>query len=235
VGKLAGMAFKARGIMMMPAAPAGGGEELGRDGGATAGAEGLSRDGGYGAEGGGDPDAGLLAFRYIGDDGQPIQDDATAVNPTAQFRRLPVRMLLQMEQEAIPSIIVACANATLPIEVKRVRVNADKSETGATMTSAITASAAGGGRDGGGGGYGGRGGYEGGRGGIGMEGGRGGDGGGGYSAQPSADGMTRPELVTVEIHGIVYIYNPPDATTLTVPGGPETVAATDDASVAVAR
>jgi hypothetical protein len=241
VGRPAGLAFKERGIIMMPAAAAGeGGAEMGRDG-ATSG-EGMGRDGGgYGAEGGGDPDASLLASRYIGDDGQPVADDASAVNPSAQFRRLPVRMLLQMEQDAIPNIIVACANATLPIEVKRVRINSEKSETGANMTSAITAGA-GGGREGGGG-YTGRGGYgmEGGRsmgrpsgGGYGMESGRGGA--GGYSSmQPSADTMMRTDLVTVEIHGIVYIYNPPDATTLTVPGGPESVAATNDGSAPIAR
>lgn len=241
VGRLAGLAFKERGIIMMPAATGGeGGAEMGREG-ATSG-EGMTGREGYGPEGGGDPDAGLLASRYIGDDGQPAADEASAVNPSAQFRRLPVRMLLQMEQEAIPNIIVACANATLPIEVKRVRINSEKSETGANMTSAITASA-GGGREGGGG-YGGRGGgygMESGRtmgrpsgGGYGMESGRGGT--GGYSSmQPSADTMMRTDLVTVEIHGIVYIYNPPDATTLTVPGGPETVAATNDGSAAIAR
>jgi hypothetical protein len=34
-------------------------------------------------------------------------------------------------------------------------------------------------------------------------------------------------IATVEIHGIVYIYNPPDPTQLTVPGG-------DTAAVAAA-
>jgi hypothetical protein len=95
-------------------------------------------------------------------------------------------------------------------------------------------------------GAGGLGGYGGeGRGGDSGYGGRGGgyggiDGGGrgggeGYMPTAPLGGATRTDLANVEIHGIVYIYNPPDATTLTVPGGPETIAGADvptDATVA---
>jgi hypothetical protein len=177
-----------------------------------------------------DPDMGLLMSRYIGDDGKPIADETTAISPTAQFRRLPVRMVLMMEQQAIPTIVIECANATLPIEVTRIRVNKEKS--GAGMESPFSA-AAGGGMDGGRGGegYGGRGGYDGGRGGGygGIDGGYGGRGGeGGYMPTAPLGGVARTDLANVEIQGIVYIYNPPDATTMTVPGGP----AGDPAAVA---
>jgi hypothetical protein len=228
VGRAAAMQFKQPGVIMLPVAPMGGeaGMEAGR-GGEGMGAPGMDGRGEFGADGAAaDPDAGLLAFRYIGDDGQPIADDATAVDAAAQFRRLPVRMLLKIEQTAVPNLLAACANATLPVEVKRVRINSDKSESGATMGAAMT----GGGGDGGRGGYGGRGGEFGGGGGYGGRGGEfgGGRDGGGAAMMTSPDAIERKELATVEIHGIVYIYNPPDATTLTVPGGPpESVAAAE--------
>lgn len=234
VGRAAAMQFKQPGVIMMPVAPmAGDGAELGRGGEEMGMPMGDGRGGEFGAAV--DPDAGLLALRYIGDDGQPITDEAAAVDPAAQFRRLPVRMLLKIEQTAVPNLLAACANATLPVEVKRVRINSEKSESGATMSAAMP-SGGGGGREGAfggggmgmgrpsGGGYGGREGAFGG-GGRGMEGG---------AMMASPDGMERKELATVEIHGIVYIYNPPDAATLTVPGGPPESVAAAESSDAVA-
>ncbi|HMO87186.1 MAG TPA: hypothetical protein PKC18_19935, partial [Lacipirellulaceae bacterium] len=137
VGRPAAMAFREPGLVSLPAAGMGaGGMEMDRGmESPPRGYEGdpMSSMGGMGAETV-DPDAGLMAFRYIGDDGQPITDDTGAVDPSAQFRRLPVRMVLRMEQGAIPELLVQCANATLPVEVKRVRINSDKSEMGAAAT-----------------------------------------------------------------------------------------------------
>lgn len=146
-------------------------------------------------------DAALLQRRYVDDEGKPL--DATG-GLGIEFRRLPVRMRLQMDQRWIPKVLVECANASLPIEVQRLRINPEQS--GAGFDSGMSG-----------------GGLEGGRymGGGGME-------LGGYAATP---GAVSPDFVTVEIQGLVYIYNAPDPTTLTVPGGDEVLAATDSAVV----
>jgi hypothetical protein len=60
-----------------------------------------------------------------------------------------------------------------------------------------------------------------GMGGPGMYGGRGGEGRGMMGGMSSMSMPTGPEmkgLVQVEIQGLVYIFNPPDTTVLTVPG-----------------
>lgn len=79
--------------------------------------------GGYGAEGmEGDPaamDGILLANRYLGDDGAPLADGAFGV----EFRQLPIKMELQIDQRYIPYLLLECANAPLPIEVKQLRIN----------------------------------------------------------------------------------------------------------------
>jgi hypothetical protein len=147
-------------------------------------------------------DAALLAFRYIDNEGKPIPDATAGLG--VEYRRLPVRMRLQMDPRWIPKMLVECANAPLPVEVQRLRINPEKSGVGFDM-------AAMGGEGGGGdGGYrGGMGGYRGG--GEGRS--YGGEGGYSPSIAPTAD------LVTVEVEGLVYIYNAPDPTVLTVPGG----------------
>ncbi len=83
--------------------------------------------GGEGMEGGGD-DA-LLAMRYLGEDGTPLPaGDITSFG--TEYRQLPIRMLLMMDQRWLPRLLVECANSPLPIEVDQVRINPDKSEAG---------------------------------------------------------------------------------------------------------
>ncbi len=243
VGQLAALAAATPGQVLLPMAPVTGGE---------AGSP-------YGASGGGSPygsesatgasiDSMLLNNRYIGEDGQPVAE--ATPDFTGEFRMLPVRMVLLMQQRAIPTLLVECANATLPVEVRRVRVNAEKSGVGFSLGAGDAAGGYGGGgggyggMDGGGGGYGGgRGGYGGGErgmgsgrggyggGGGGYGGGGGGYGGGGMAALPPGV-LNASGIATVEIHGIVYIYNPPDPAQLTVPGGDAaTVAAADTETV----
>jgi hypothetical protein len=203
VGRPAALASKVRGAVILPpmvsavegAVDGGGRDSFGTDGTAM----GVS------------PDAALMMSRYIGPDGQPIVDAST--DPGGEFRMLPVRMQLMMKQEAIPEVIAQCANASLPVEVKRVRINPEKSGAGFPTTFELAATAGAGMTDGG---------FVGGRGGEFDGGGRGGsfDGGG-----RGGEGMTMPAtamtsgMATVEILGVVYIYNPPDAATLTIPGG----------------
>ena len=95
---------------------------------------------------------------------------------------------------------------------KRVRLNAEKSGVGFEVNFGELAAMAGG--EGGGpvGGFGG---------------GSRDDGDGGYSPRNFGDGGSMPQdpgsggVATVEIQGIVYIYNPPDPAILSVPGAEE--------------
>jgi hypothetical protein len=114
------------------------GGEYGRGGGyggeAAAGGGGYGgeygRGGGYGMEGAeGDPaamDTALLANRYLDDAGAPLADGAFG----PEFRQLPIKMELQMDQRYITPLLLECANAPLPIEVKQVRINPQLSMAG---------------------------------------------------------------------------------------------------------
>lgn len=87
--------------------------------------------GGYGREGPmeGDPaaqDAALLANRYLDDTGAPIADGTVG----KEFRRLPIRMELQIDQRYIPRLLIECGNAPLPIEVTQLRINPHQSMAG---------------------------------------------------------------------------------------------------------
>ena len=44
-----------------------------------------------------------------------------------EFRRLPIRMVLMMDERWLPKVLVECANSPLPIEVQRLRINREKS------------------------------------------------------------------------------------------------------------
>ena len=176
-----------------------------------------------------DMDAMLLANRYIDAEGKPIADASTGMG--TEFRRLPIRMVLMMDERWLPKVLVECANAPLPIEVQRLRINREKSGMDKDNQAFDLGPSAGaapgmmGGR-----------GYEGGRGmegggrsmGMPMGGGRGYEGGGMGMSLNAAD---TANLATVEIQGLVYIYMPPDDTILTVPGDDATLAAGDGAVV----
>lgn len=110
-----------RGAMMDGAGAAPGGYEM--DGG-----RGGMMDGG-GMEGG-DPaaaDAVLLASRYLDDAGAPLPGEGDLGK---EYRQLPIRMDLFMDQRWLPHLLIECANSPLPIEVKQVRINPDKSTMG---------------------------------------------------------------------------------------------------------
>jgi hypothetical protein len=70
-------------------------------------------------------DAELFNNRYVSDSGAPIPDpggnDLTAFG--AEFKRLPVRMQLWMDQRWLTQLVSECANAPLQVEVQEVRVN----------------------------------------------------------------------------------------------------------------
>ena len=83
-------------------------------------------EGGMGGDGG---DAALTANRYLGPDGKPVAGDSGSYGST-EFRKLPIQMKLYMDQRKIPRVLIECANAALPIEVKQVRIDADQSGSG---------------------------------------------------------------------------------------------------------
>ena len=91
---------------------------------------GMGGMGGYGEGGmGGGGDEALTANRYLGPDGKPDPGGSGSYG-TTEFRQLPIRMKLMMDQRKIPRLLIECANAALPIEVKQLRVDASKSGSG---------------------------------------------------------------------------------------------------------
>jgi len=149
----------------------------------------------------------LLAGRYVDDKGTPLGLGAAAAPasegdggvsaapsvglPEGPYKRLPVRMVLKMDQRRLTRFISECANQPLPVEVTEVRIN--PSDVGDAM---------------------------GGRGEGSRFGGMDGSGGGGSAYQPPfnpGDVLTfpqHPEIATVAIQGIVTIFKEPDATLL---------------------
>jgi hypothetical protein len=167
--------------------------------------------------------AALLSGRYLGEDGKPImvagpaavEGEPVPVDPNAQvppldvsqfgkeFKRLPVRMVLEMDQRHLPKLITECAIRPLQIEVQEVRINAPD----------ILSGSAGGGMS-----------FSGGRGGpAGME---------GMMREFGAELQefdAQPQVVTVAIQGVIYIFNKPNAEALNPSG------AATDGSVAVTQ
>jgi len=176
------------------------------------------------------PGATLLAGRYVDNDGKPLADPTQ--QPNQEFRMMPIDMKVIIEQKAIPRLLVECANSNMRIDVRAVRILAEKppafdpsSGSAATDATAQTVAAPPPiaavhgypGRD-----YPGRG----------VAGAARGQGNGlpGGDAESYADmavDATSPPVL-VEIQGIIYIYNPP---TVQAQGG-ETVAAAGASSAA---
>jgi hypothetical protein len=126
------------------------------------------------AEGEPAPDAG----RYVNDNGNPLGPGVAA---TEQFKRLPVYLNLEMNQNEITKLLTNCANYPLPVEVKQLRINPDlesKQSSKANMPKGASNEP--------------------------------------INLSPTARG---PLDVTVEIHGIIYIFNPPDRAKLGQPDG----------------
>jgi len=187
------------------------GEEGGEEGGEAGQPELQSGEYGYkGAEAGADN---LLQYRYVGRTGRPLAADAK--QPYAEFKMMPIRMSLVMDQTMVPALLVACANSNMPIEIRKVRLDPGKksdfqltakSNTGETQDRGIVggtaaARSAYGGMTGGGlhegAAYsGGRGGYR-----------RYSSGSAGKEEFQSGD---HPLHMPVELQGIIYIFNPPN-------------------------
>jgi hypothetical protein len=69
----------------------------------------------------------LLTGRYVDEKGDPLP--ATGGTDT-EYKRLPVRLVLQMDVRQLNFLIAQCANQPLQIEVKEVRINPNESAAG---------------------------------------------------------------------------------------------------------
>jgi hypothetical protein len=81
----------------------------------------------------------LLDHRYLDEHGKPVPGDSVSIGDAATqnpnpFNRLPVRMVLEMDARRLERLLVECANAELPVEVREVRINADQTTTGGRAT-----------------------------------------------------------------------------------------------------
>jgi hypothetical protein len=122
----------------------------------------------------------LLAGRYLDAQGAP-----TAA-PGVEYKRLPVRMTLLMDQRWLPQLLAECASAPLQVEVQEVRINpSDVSRSG--------------------GAYDGRGGGAGGS--MFSE---------SQGEEAAKMFPAEPNLVPVIIQGVIYIFNEPNTAVLTV-------------------
>ncbi|MEX0713574.1 MAG: hypothetical protein WD278_14550, partial [Pirellulales bacterium] len=158
-------------------------------GGGMAGMAGMvgGKEGG-GKGGGGAPaqseDDKLLKGRYLDEQGRPI--DFNASQPFAEFKQIFVQMKFVMDQRRIPDLLSQCANAPIPVEVRRVRIKLGLGGGRVTELAGRQAGGGGGGNMAGGGGLGGAGGQMGGA--MGGMGGAGGQMGGAMGGMGGAGG-----------------------------------------------
>jgi hypothetical protein len=72
-----------------------------------------------------DPIQFIVENRYIDDKGQPVPyvpEYPFAKHPYNEFKMMPVRLSLVMNQRQLPKLLAQCANSSMPIEVRRVSV-----------------------------------------------------------------------------------------------------------------
>jgi len=151
--------------------------------------------------------------RYVDTQGVPLtasqlRTALSSNSPTDAFmavaKRVPVMMSFKMDQRSVPELLAACGSAPLMVEVRQVRIltAAAAAASASSMTGAM------------GGGYDSMASYGGD---STMSGGLdSGYGGSGYgtSGAGNAAGEQFPFDLTVEVYGIIYIYNPPQADAL---------------------
>lgn len=73
----------------------------------------------------------LIEGRYVDDKGQPLSYEAAypyTKHPYAEFKMMPIRMNLMMDQRRLPRLLVECANSNMPIEVRRIRIQKSAGE-----------------------------------------------------------------------------------------------------------
>ena len=65
----------------------------------------------------------ILNYRYLGAEDQPLTAETPA--PFAEFNRMPICLKLVVDQRRIQDVLVNCANCSMPIDIRHVRVNPD--------------------------------------------------------------------------------------------------------------
>jgi hypothetical protein len=66
----------------------------------------------------------LYAYRYVDQNEQPVPvENGVPKHPFSEFKMMPIRMRLLMDQRKIPELLAFCANSKMPIEVRQVRIN----------------------------------------------------------------------------------------------------------------
>lgn len=68
----------------------------------------------------------LLNGRYLDKNGMPLLYGTEP--PFPQFKMMPVRMLLLVDQRRIPALLAQCANSSMPVEVKRVTLRPEEAQ-----------------------------------------------------------------------------------------------------------
>ena len=127
--------------------------------------------------------------RYLDASEEPLGADEPA--PFAEFKRMPVIMKLIVDQRRIPEILVNCANCSMPIDVRHVRIAPDNLQSGGANSGAPAGALPGAAPA------------------MGM----GGSASGGVSLGRSALGETSgygSDAIRISIYGVINIFNAPD-------------------------
>lgn len=113
----------------------------------------------------------FLKDRYVNEDLLPLP---AGQHPYSEFKMMPIMMRLKIDQRKISDLLVACANSTMPVEVKRYRRN-PKGASGTPRGQERTPARS------------------------------------GARGRPTVRSTEEdPQVVSIEIQGIIYLYNPPD-------------------------
>ncbi|MGI5831543.1 MAG: hypothetical protein ACOX6D_03290 [Thermoguttaceae bacterium] len=78
--------------------------------------------------------ADLRDNRYLNASEEPLASNQAA--PFAEFKRMPIIMKLIVDQRRIPEILVNCANGSMPIDVRHVRIAPDNASSGGSQGAA---------------------------------------------------------------------------------------------------
>ncbi|MDO5309990.1 MAG: hypothetical protein Q4G03_10940 [Planctomycetia bacterium] len=160
----------------------------------------------------------IVLGRYIGEEDKPLMPDDKP--PFAEFNKMPVCLKLAIDQRHIPDLLTSCANSSMPIDVKHVRVCPDNNvpfvmpiPVSMQSTGDSAMGMMGGGMDMfGGGASGGASGGRNSRGAMDAMGGGMGDNMGGVEIGRTEMGQSEygVDAIRVEIYGIINIYNEPN-------------------------
>lgn len=126
----------------------------------------------------------LYDKRYVDEQGKPLPAGGTE---GAVFKRMPVYLVVSIEQKSIPEFLAKLAGAALPVETRELRINSQTRKSSISSSSSPFQSTIGGARD---------------------------------STTVEKTAVTDAQLrelfdVVLELHGVIYIYNPPDPAMLT--------------------